>query len=268
LSESIRSTSQFISDLRLTPTMNPTCVLGTTGPTTNEYCDQSVKLLSRMLAGDALKMNGAFSKALYTVIYADDRYKSGGLTRCRLRILGDVILEIHVVWSIIKSLLPHILSFVCNKKSQKIVHFGQFISEMKEIWTNNNSLGYRLAEGHLDQFILRFTRDEQEDIRVYKQKIKMEKQIKQKGNLNDNLMSDLQTQKSPLGWVPNCNAKKKWPLKTESPSVLGECFKELLGAIFVGSNPDMFDCETDVNIEWNIEHCARFLKNYLGNENM
>merc|ERR1712176_1450729 len=127
--------------------------------------------------------------------------------------------------------------------------------------------GYHFVDRHLDQYILRFGHKKQTNIRDYKQKIKMEKQIKQKSNLDDNLLSDLQTQKSPLGWSDS-DSKEEWPLKTVSPSVLSDCFKELLGAIFIGSNPDMFDCETDVNIEWNMEHCARFLKNYLGNENM
>eukprot|EP01083_Nonionella_stella_P318016 1160397_1 len=252
--------------------------------------DQNIVLLKEYLFGD-IELNILLYASLKAALEDSKRYALAGITRDRLEVLGDAVLDMLFVWFIFMNIADdkHIYDVWQIYSADDIgfkEHFREYMSDGRHLFVNNNSLGYSFYKKIYSQTQYLDWYDKYEEnaklkheIQQYETQLK-KLQAKEKQN-DDNDTTDLnyyemmKQQKSPGGWIRS-KSTTKWPLKIRAPEIFGQTFEVVLGAIFLGSNCDNiflpkepeeaqpFECD---ELRWNFEPSIEFLKKYLGNEN-
>eukprot|EP01083_Nonionella_stella_P082139 226690_1 len=200
----------------------------------HEVVELQMKLKGMMPMGE-LEMNDMLQKSLKTVVDGIE-YSNDGITFDRLYALGDGVQELIVGFKICNSLISHLFGkqVSTNNTGKEIwikhFNFSEYITEKRDMLVNNKYLGYQFVKEGLDEYISWFDQNTRAKIR------KLENNTETPGAHVD---------AHTVSVLANC----------------AKCYKAFVGAIFVGSNPDIF--KTEAPVSWKIHHCDQFIKHML-----
>ena len=237
---------------------------------------------------DNLQMNTLLNASLTAIMTNCDDYKRYGITFDKLEILGEAILNMLIVWYIYCNIGDNQFNHnQLGSKSEK-AEWKQDIIEMIDILANDNWLGYLFATNGLHDFISFYDGNLKQQITNYlKDIIARQNEGESLKDDEEPLLEVMKTQKSPGGYdeedIKNGDGRdgrqgrhdddekqeiNSWPLKIEAPLILGSTFKCSLGAIFLGSNYDVFLPSNIFKPKiWNLKYCVSYLIKFMGSNN-
>eukprot|EP01083_Nonionella_stella_P082138 226689_1 len=233
----INESFNLLKDLKiLRPNIESVVRNSNLGKEVNHKLAELQMKLKAILATDKLQMNAMFQKSLETVVHGNSKYRNDGITFDRLSSLGDAVQELLVGFNICNSLISHLFGkqVSTNNTGKEIwikhFNFSEYITEKRDMLVNNKYLGYQFVKEGLDEYISWFDQNTRAKIR------KLENNTETPGAHVD---------AHTVSVLANC----------------AKCYKAFVGAIFVGSNPDIF--KTEAPVSWKIHHCDQFIKHML-----
>ena len=225
--------------------------------------EQNITNLKTFIS-DEPQSNILLNACLITIITHYDGLQKYGITFDKLEILGDAVLDLLTVWHIYCNICDDQFNKQIGDKSKKAA-WGHYIKDIRDMFVNDNWLGYLLAANGLHNSISFY--NSQEITKYVKEMIAKETEMKLNENEQTPYNEMMENQKSPGGWIKERNGNN-WPLQIEAPNILGRTFESLLGAIFLGENYGIFlSSHQDKSNTWNFAHCVSYLDKFLAEKN-
>eukprot|EP01084_Bolivina_argentea_P040823 75353_1 len=251
LSNAINGTLRFLNGLGIFGDINKESI-GKIEYITNANdrdTNDAIQQLFKFAISD-IKMNDMLEKSLKIFIENNDDCATEGITFHRLNVLGGAALELFVNLFMYESVIAHIYNDQIGETDNGVekANFSEHMAEQRDRFVNFKSLSYQFVKGDLDKFMLWIDVETRNKIKTYKATIE----------------TDEQEQSNPVTFK---NGEwfdvHRWALQfEEAPKILAQSYKALLGAIFVGSNPDIFG---GTACDWNLRPSIQFVVTFLGN---